>query len=384
MPGKQQIGEKFLGTVHVKRRTVAIQLDMESRRLTDNLTPMVVQALPMEDRHGREVLVTIAKLTYAVSPQGVVTIPLDPAPLRFGDEPVSMDPWSSVRFPSDAVEHKPGTDLLLVGTAQPPPGPPVSEFDVTFRVESPHHPVRKTLRIHGPRIFTQRVLGIGPGRPSTARPTPLRWEQTFGGRDTNTAGEVIVDPRNPSGFGFALDKARLLGTPVPEIEDPRSPMMPAGFGPIAPSWSPRLERAGTHDEAWARERAPLRPRDYDPRHASVAPADQWSEGPLEGDEAVEVLNATASGVWRFRLPRWSPRFEAVVRGVAQQLHTHLDTFLVDADAGRVELVWRASVPLPRKSEHLEVVRVTGAQPLADPILADLMARSRERDNLEAP
>jgi hypothetical protein len=108
----------------------------------------------------------------------------------------------------------------------------------------------------------------------------------------------------------------------------------------------------------------------------VAPDDQWLERPLSGDEAVEVVGIHPDGPWRFRLPRFVPRFCYVVGADERECETHLDTFLVDADEHRVELTWRACVPLPRKTELLRTVRITGAESLADEIIAELFARSR--------
>ena len=57
---------------------------------------------------------------------------------------------------------------------------------------------------------------------------------------------------------------------------------PGGFGPIGPDWEPRQRHAGTYDERWKRERAPVLPADFDPRHNCVAPPGLWSATPLLG------------------------------------------------------------------------------------------------------
>ncbi len=361
---------------------------MDFDRITSNLTPMVVRSLLIDDRHGREVLTIIAKITYAVSPRGIVTIAAMQAPIRLEDEPTSSHLWASPKYPSDAVDYKPGTDVLLVGTAYPPRGKSVIEFDVSLRVDASHRSIHKVIRVYGPRVWCKGVRGVVPGPAATANQTPLVYELAFGGRDETKPGEILIDRRNPAGSGFAVDRARLVGAPAPMLEDPRAPLSsrlpaPAGFGPIAATWTPRIERAGTLDHVWARERAPLRPLDFDPRHASAAPSDLWSEEPLEGTEPVEVLNATPEGVWRFRLPMYAPRFESVIRRVKRDLPTHLDTLLIDANAGQVELTWRATTPMPRKSEHVDAVRILGAHSIPEPILNDLLSRSLDRSVSEA-
>ncbi|MEO5727213.1 MAG: hypothetical protein ABI134_09630, partial [Byssovorax sp.] len=59
----------------------------------------------------------------------------------------------------------------------------------------------------------------------------------------------------------------------------------------------------------------------------------------------------------------TPLFGATVRGQLSPLATHLDTFFIDADARRVELCWRAALPLPRKAELVEAITVVGSEPL---------------------
>ena len=100
---------------------------------------------------------------------------------------------------------------------------------------------------------------------------------------------------------------------------------------------------------------PLLPDDFDARFNVSVLHDQWSSMPLRGDEAVEVLGATPEGAWRFTLPRMSPGFASFVSDRRTDHPTHLDTILIDADLGRVELTFRAAVPLPRKYEMLEAV-----------------------------
>ena len=199
--------------------------------------------------------------------------------------------------------------------------------------------------------------------------------------------EKVLGHRNPAGTGFLERRKSLFGRPARVIEDKcallssASPA-PAGFGPIPPHWSPRRELAGTHDDAWSRERAPIRPLNFDPRHHCCAPPDQWLETPLLGDEAIEVLGATREGAWRFRLPRFAPEFNVTIRGETTVRDTHLDTLLIDADAGTVELSWRITVPLPRKTDHLEKVLVYGIPPLPAALVTDLAARVYSGGNVE--
>jgi hypothetical protein len=278
------------------------------------------------------------------------------------DEHTSNDEWSSVRRPSDFVDEKPGTDVLLLGTARPPAVTTTTEMDVVLTVAASTAPLHKRVRVRGPSVYYDGPLGIRPGPAAPLGPTPLLYELAYGGHDEHRSGLPLVDWRNPAGIGVAVERTTLLGRRAPQLEDPDAPLgslrpSPTGFGPIAPSWQPRRRLAGTYDAEWRRLRAPLRPTDFDPRHNCSAPHDLWCERPLEGGEPVEVVGVTAAGVWRFRVPQRAPRIRARVDGRERELPTHLDTLLIDADAQRVELSYRARVPLPIKWDRLESIRV---------------------------
>ena len=74
-------------------------------------------------------------------------------------------------------------------------------------------------------------------------------------------------------------------------------------------------------------------------------------------ERLNLRGATPEGLFRFQLPRVTPGFSSFVGAKRSEHRTHLDTFLIDADARRVELTFRAAVPLPRKYEMLDSVRI---------------------------
>lgn len=339
---------------------------------------MDVRAVPMDDRHGREVLAVIAKMTWSVSPIGNVTIARPIAPVRLFDIPRGEGLYSSLRYASDAVCEKPGTEVLLIGTAHPP-HPEATKQTVSLRVETGRATLQKSLVVHGPRVWVPGLLGLAPGPSGKMAKTPLIYEWAYGGVDATNPDAITADYRNLSGTGYLERKSGLAGKPAPVIEDPRFPLSsrspaPAGFGPVPAHWLPRAARAGTHDDVWKRERAPLCPLDFDPRHNLCAPDDQWLSEPLLGDEPIEVTGATKEQAWRFRLPRYSPVFHSTVQGRTFEHETHLDTVMIDADERTVELVWRIQVVLPRKTEHLEKVTIYGSEPLPERILGELAER----------
>lgn len=63
----------------------------------------------------------------------------------------------------------------------------------------------------------------------------------------------------------------------------------------------------------------------------------------------EIGGVLPSGrTWRFQLPLYRPTFIFKRHDVEEEMRpkTHLDTVMIEADQGIVELTWRASVRMP--------------------------------------
>src|SRR5687767_1052520 len=174
---------------------------MDLSRLCRNRTPMDVRCVPMDDREGRDVLVVIAKMTWSISPTGVATIGRPIAPVRLFDVPQSDGTYASLRYASDSVEEKPGTDVLLTGTAYPPRAD-ATKHNVSLRIETGRASLNKVLTVYGPRVWQQAMLGLAPGPSTKMGPTPLVYELAFGGVDTTDPNAIACDFRNLAGTGF--------------------------------------------------------------------------------------------------------------------------------------------------------------------------------------
>lgn len=318
-------------------------------------------AHPIKDKTGRERLIVILKYTFRVDALGRVEIDEESGADPHTADVHDGDPaTTSIRKPSDVVDEKPGTDVLLVGHAHAPRGRNASSVDVSLRVGA----IQKTLRVHGLRVWQWGTFGglsPGPARP-IVEPVPLVWELAWGGLDVSDPAGPAGEPRNTLGRGVARDPKKLVGQPGAQIEYPDKPIgkgsnVPAGFGALCRHWEPRAAFAGTYDERWEENKMPLPPDDFDPRFNVTAPPDQWCSAPLRGDEPIEVRGATPEGIWRFQLPRLAPGFSAVIFGKRTEHRTHLDTVLIDADAMAVELTYRAAIPMPRKYDMIESVMV---------------------------
>jgi hypothetical protein len=319
-------------------------------------------AAPYKDTTGRNLYVVILKYTFVVKPQGKVELDgVTGAAPRLVDEYHGKDPsTSSIKRPSQLFDFKPGTDLLLLGHASPPPSGTATHVDVSLRWGH----LAKTVRAHGLRAWRAGTFGglaPGPARP-IRDPIPLIYEVAWGGIDWTDPARPLGETRNYVGRGVAADPKKLIDQPAAQLEYPDRPLggrdnVPASFGAIHRHWQPRASFAGTYDQAWMDNKMPLLPDDFDPRFHVSVPPDQWSPAPLRGDEPVEIGGATPEGIWRFQLPRLAPGFSSFVEGRRAEHRTHLDTILVDADARTVELTWRAAIPIPRKYQMLERVLV---------------------------
>ena len=163
--------------------------------------------------------------------------------------------------------------------------------------------IDKTVRVTGDRVFVHTATGVRPTRPAPFLRLPLSWQRAYGGTDA-PGGEW--EARNPVGVGFAVDPHRLVGQPAPNFEYAgERGRLPAGFGPVARHWQPRVRYAGSYDDAWSRDRDPLLPRDFDrastsPRPRTSRPAGRWS-----GTRTSASATSPTTDFWQFLLPRVS-------------------------------------------------------------------------------
>ena len=288
-------------------------------------------------------------------------LPVAPAPEYHGDPAAS-----SIRVPSDLGLVKPGTDVLLVGHAHAPGRRPAPYVDVALAVG----PVHRQLRVFGDRVWTGGTLGATPSPPEPFERMPLVWERAFGG--VEQVGDLLhAETRNPVGTGFRASDSEQVpdGLPLPNLEDPEQPITspkdqpaPTCFAPLAEHWEPRRSYAGTYDDAWQQHRAPYLPADFDPRFFQLAPPSLVASGYLQGGEPMEVHGATPGGVpLRFRLPAVRMTVAFTLDGGPQPVPAALDTVLVEPDAGRVLLTWRAALACDKRALRVREVRATVAR-----------------------
>lgn len=318
-----------------------------------NMTPFGVDCRPGVDRQGQDLLVICVAGRFELPPAGQAWR----EPLKVSDrqQPPPMEDvyWgepgrSSLRHEGQSAYCRPGTDVYVTGQAWAPRGRAVREVGVGVQVG----PCRKLIQVFGERTWSRGLLGMRASEPRPFESMPLRWERSVGG--------AAHEPRNPVGCGLHASAREAEGQPLPNLEDParllESPtdrgVEPVGLGPIARSWQPRLALAGTYDEAWKRQRAPLWPLDFDERFfQAAAPGLNVARG-LQGGEAVVLSGLSPAGSQSFSLPGYRLMVRSHFQRRLDRRRLVLDAVHLDTEERQVLLCWRAAVPCPLElTEH---------------------------------
>jgi len=210
---------------------------------------------------------------------------------------------------------------------------------------------------------------------------------------------IMPYPANMSGKGFCVShqEGAVENLPLPNIEDPDSPLTPEemivdltlfdlkklrtppGWAPYPMAWYPRAQYFGSYlwDIDIAKDIMEKVKDDYDPddpddkvileqlnkieiplmdprAYQEAHPKLQVKE--IRGDEEVFLTNLTPEGNLYFRLPGVHPTATIDMSRGPEPLAFRLDTLLIDVDdpaKPAVEMLWRAWYPL-RSFKEMEV------------------------------
>lgn len=317
------------------------------------------------DIDGRTWCVVVIKASYVVDANNQLQRISEPAPFIFADEYHGEPGLSSLRFENDFAPIKPFTDVVVVGHAHAPAGRAVSSCDVALKVGDRS----KVVRVHGPRVWTPGLAGLVPSRAQPFDRFPLRWELAYGGARASTC-----EWDNPIGIGLAagLAEHEAIGTPAPSLELPNDPVLrwgprvsPANLGPIARSWRPRLDHAGTYDAAWKADRFPFLPLDFDIQHFQIAPPDQRFPRLAPGTP-IACINLGPSGSFGFTVPEPPPAAKFCFRDRRELRPLALDTVIIESDVRRVTTLWRTKIELGRKLTALRGIEIGEPPRVAEP------------------
>ena len=331
----------------------------------DNKTDFFVHPQLLLDKDG-EKLVTIVKATFEQEKDGSFEVaPADGCRgMRMADVPWGKPEVPSIAYPADVCLRKPGTDVIVVAKAYAPAGKTVTSFDVLVQVG----PLKKALRIFGPRVWTQGGLGLT--KPGPINEIEMRYDYAFGGLDDSEPDKLLEEARNPVGSGMVRDGNALTLKAAPSIEDVeilissfRTRPPPAGICATGRSYEPRRKYAGTYDKVWTETRAPLPPEDFDDRYNCSASPGMNLATPLVGGEEVALMGLVpGGGPLKFTLPKVPLEITFQIKGKEPiVVRPHLDTLLIDLlDPSEIkplafEMSWRASVRPPRKMKDMKVI-----------------------------
>lgn len=327
-------------------------LQLETLQL-DNQSPWQAALYPGWSANRRPQTTLVIKTGYWFDTQGRLT-PMDEIPPieeadRHHDDPLT----SSLAAGNEAVPFKQGGELLGFGTAQPPDeNARVMEVKLGLRREDNDF-WHKTLRVCGPRSWKRGLLTAGLSEPGRLEPLPLCYESAYGGQDLRQEDQRYE--ANPVGVGFSARSRLHPEQLVPQIElgpdwlsSPTQRPQPAGFGPLADHWSPRLERTPEIDpEAFDLGLCPYA-RDLAPDRYNAAPQDQQFDRPFQGNETLFLQGLVAGADPRgilITLPGERPMAWQVASEHDQSpLELVCDTLTLHADERTLTLLWRCAIP----------------------------------------
>jgi hypothetical protein len=334
-------------------------------QINTNTTGMVAGLTVATEKDGRDHCVVVVKGTFAVGRDGMTEPAEKQEPLVVADVHRGEPGTTSIEYECEFAMSKPRADIILNGHAVAPEGKPVPELIVALEIGSS----RKEIRVVGDRIWERGILGMGASDPVPFVTMPLVYERAFGGSDQShpNAKQHGAELRNLVGVGFHKNADAVDGTRLPNLEDPRRPILtwsdtppPVGLGVVGRNWQPRIKYAGTYDQRWLDERFPFLPEDFDARYYQAAPADQQVPY-LQGGEVVRCLRMSAEGKFEVHVPKMEVPIIFRFRDRDVPATPNLDTLIVEPDRRRFLAVWRTSVPLGRKLNALREV-VVGIQP----------------------
>lgn len=307
-----------------------------------NATPFAAARTTAFNENGEHVWIVAVKGTYRYDGQGLLSLgeqePVVDAP-RYSGAPGG----STLLRDCELVMDHPGTAVTVYGSARPINGKPCTSMDVAFAVG----PTVRRLKVFGDRHWRYGLAGLTPSQPEPFSSLPLLYEHAFGGADPGSATHYAA---NPIGKGYYAEYGDAAGQPLPNIEDPdalihswRERPAPAGFAAIPSGWSPRKELAGTVDQRWQKERAPLWPEDFQRRFFNAAPLPQQLPTKLKGGERLALQNISGQEMLALQLPRVMFDVRTKTRQGSVATLMELDRVIVEADQRKLILVWRGTL-----------------------------------------
>lgn len=321
-----------------------------------NHTPFAADRAFFRDPDGAARFVVAVRGVFAVGPDGLARPSAEREPVRLAPEYAGEPGRSELLSDTDLVPEKPTTDVLVRGRAHAPGGTPVRRMRVELRLPG----VIKQLTVTGEERFARDERDPLPRRPAPFAAVPVTWSRALGGGRWGSGPVDELMPQNPVGRGAFPAPGELKPQIFPADGDARRA---AGFGPLDRFWEPRRSLAGAPEAGRHGHADPRTATAGNPAFHLCSPADQRPARHLRGGEAVSVLGMTPAGHWGVRVPEVQLDIVARLRGRPVALEPLMHTLLLEPDAGRVQVVWQASLSCPDGAQHLGVTTIHGLEVL---------------------
>jgi len=330
----------------------------------NNKTPYAAERSWVQDKDANKIWLVVMKATFDILPDGSTRLADEQVPVWRMGQPAGELGKSSLIYEADLLGMKPGTDVLVNGSAWAPGERQVTSVDVELVIGSIH----KRLRVFGDRVWERSLVGgVTMSSPAPFESMPIKYERSYGGWDRSASdpADHRLESRNPIGTGFAVRGEGCVDMRLPNIEYPNQLIgswkdrpAPAGLNAIDCYWTPRRELAGTYDDKWRAERLPLWAEDFDQRYNHCAPVDQQVPGFLRGGEEMQLINLSRDSRLAFRLPRIYPFFQTRFGGEHIEHRGQLCTVIVEPDVPRVIMAWQTSLICNHRVDQLDATVVS--------------------------
>jgi uncharacterized protein YjbI with pentapeptide repeats len=341
--------------------------------LTKNLTPFLLGTIVTSRKPPQIEMALVVRGTFALRPGEAATVAeglmaqghLTAEVFHEDDD----ERAGECLYGGDFADYKLNAEVLLKGSCHAPGGRPVTECPVLFRVGA----WSKALRVIGPRVFTEKLIGPAISEPEPFTSMRLSWANAFGGPD---------DAANPAGRGLRTRELPTVELAGDVIRSRADKPKPAGFGPVNPAWPARAAKRGRdYGRAYRAHRAPFYADDFDWTFFSAAPPDQQLRGYLEGDEELTLQNLhPAHPVLTARLPGIRVRaFTRLRGGDIREARMALDTLLADLDEETLVLTWRGHAPV----RELDLADVKTVLVASEPLASEPLPEAHYTEILEA-
>jgi hypothetical protein len=325
-----------------------------------NQTPLPAHLHPHTDNAGRRLTLVISKATWYIhsgrlaQPEKQIGIYKQPQHHCLGDFDLDAAQRAAlgkreqekvIWLDHDLAPPKPRFDLMVAGYVTPPEGYRGLSIQATIQVKSRQAQVET----HVPRFWLSGLIGY------TAEPAGKRLHRT-------PMSYALADWSG----GFPLEAEGNHPQQLPWLQHPgvgahrkRHDKHPAGFGYWPENARHRQCHSGTFDEAWARDRKPGLPEDFDERFFNAAHPDlQWLH-PLSPGTEIRLVHLAETAELTLRMPALELAAQATIADGTQLPPATLkpDTLIIEPDQQRMSLVQRTALTQGQGAHTLSSIRL---------------------------